>query len=293
MDDDGADRHVVVLERPLGLAQGEAHEVLVAREEASTHWGLTIAGKLQRADDVFNQDGTEPPRMRLPILLSLAAVAAAIAPAGAAAQETPAHVPGEVVVQYEGAAAPTVVPVAPGDTVPEATRALNAQDDVRYAVPNVIAHASGFIPDDPGRGGRRTGSASSGTSSAPSGSTRPTRGQPDRRPQPGGRGVTVAVLDTGVAYRTTKRFRRSPDFVGTRFVRGYDFVDRDAFPDDENGHGTHVAGTIGERDNNGSALTGLAYGATIMPVRVLDEQGPGTRRPSPRASATPPGAARR
>ena len=85
----------------------------------------------------------------------------------------------------------------------------------------------------------------------------------------------MGVLDTGVAYRTTKRFRRSPDFAGTRFAAGYDFVDRDRFPDDENGHGTFVAGVIGERVNNGRALTGIAYGATIMPVRVLDEQGLG------------------
>src|SRR4051812_5109468 len=93
--------------------------------------------------------------MRLPIFLSLAAVIAAAAPAGASAQELPAHVPGEVVVQYEGASAPTVVPIAPGDTVAEATSELNGQGNVRYAVPNVVAHASaGFIPDDPGRGGR-------------------------------------------------------------------------------------------------------------------------------------------
>src|SRR3954469_23863089 len=91
--------------------------------------------------------------MRLSIFLSLAAVAA-VTPAGAAAQETPAQVPGQVVVQYEGAPAPTVVPVASGDTISEATTKLNAQGNVEYAVPNVIAHASGFIPDDPGRGGR-------------------------------------------------------------------------------------------------------------------------------------------
>jgi serine protease len=93
--------------------------------------------------------------------------------------------------------------------------------------------------------------------------------------RPGGRGVTVAVLDTGVAYRNTKRFRISPDFVGTRFARGYDFVDNTRFPDDRNGHGTFVAGVIAERVNNHVALTGIAYGATIMPVRVLDEQGLG------------------
>ena len=214
--------------------------------------------------------------MRLPIFLSLAAVAAAIAPAGAAAQAMPAHVPGEVVVQYEGAPAPTVVAVPAGDTVTEAASELNARDNVTYAVPNVIAHASGFIPDDPGRGGRANWQRIQWNFLGPVGVNAPDAWSnliAARRP--GGRGVTVGVLDTGVAYRTAKRFRRSPDFVGTRFAGGYDFVDRDRFPDDENGHGTFVAGVIGERVNNGRALTGIAYGATIMPVRVLDEQGLG------------------
>jgi serine protease len=95
-----------------------------------------------------------------------------------------------------------------------------------------------------------------------------------RRDAPGGRGVTVAVLDTGVAYRTVGSQRRAPDF--SAFVRGYDFVDDDPYPLDENGHGTHVAGTIGESTNNGVAATGVAYGARIMPVRTLDAQGNGT-----------------
>ena len=208
------------------------------------------------------------------ILLTLAAVAASLMlPTGAAAQD---YVPGEVVVQYAGAAEPSVVQTAPGETVKETARALNAQDDVSYAVPNVIAHASGYIPDDPGRGGRANWQRiqwnflGSVGINAPDGWSNLIAAH-----KPGGRGVIVAVLDTGVAYRSTRRFRRSPDFVGTRFTKGYDFVDRDNFPDDENGHGTFVAGVIGERVNNGRALTGVAYGANIMPVRVLDEQGLG------------------
>lgn len=93
--------------------------------------------------------------------------------------------------------------------------------------------------------------------------------------RPGARGVVVAVLDTGVAYANHGKFRRSPDLVGTTFARGYDFVDDDPYPDDHNGHGTHVASTIAERTNNGVALTGIAYEATIMPVRVLDSRGEG------------------
>ena len=93
---------------------------------------------------------------------------------------------------------------------------------------------------------------------------------------PGGAGVTIAVLDTGVAYADRLRFRRSPDLDPATFVPGYDFVADDPYPFDLNGHGTHVASTIAEQTNNGYGLTGLAYGARIMPVRVLDRLGRGT-----------------
>jgi serine protease len=91
----------------------------------------------------------------------------------------------------------------------------------------------------------------------------------------GGRGVTVAILDTGVAYRNWHGFRESPDFRGARFVSPYDFVSGNRFPLDRNGHGTFVAGVVGEATNNRIGLTGLAYGASIMPVRVLDAGGLG------------------
>ena len=83
----------------------------------------------------------------------------------------------------------------------------------------------------------------------------------------------VAVLDTGVAYESFRRYRRVPDL--NRFVRGYDFVANDRHPNDQNGHGTHVAGTIAESTNNRVGTAGIAYGARIMPVRVLDSDGAG------------------
>jgi serine protease len=96
----------------------------------------------------------------------------------------------------------------------------------------------------------------------------------------------VAVLDTGLAYETRGRFRRSPDISRYRLAKGWDFcshaghgadpcVGSDSHPDDQNGHGTHVASTIGEATNNALGETGLAYGATIMPVKVLDRFGDG------------------
>jgi serine protease len=88
--------------------------------------------------------------------------------------------------------------------------------------------------------------------------------------RPGGHGVTVAVLDSGVAYTNRPPFHSSPDLAYTWFVPGYDFVDDDPYPLDQNGHGTHVASTIGEQTDNGVGLTGLAYGVRLMPVRVLD-----------------------
>ncbi|HLI32032.1 MAG TPA: S8 family serine peptidase [Solirubrobacteraceae bacterium] len=92
---------------------------------------------------------------------------------------------------------------------------------------------------------------------------------------PGGRGVTVAVLDTGIAYRNWRRFRRSPGFSPRQFVPGYDFVDPKMPPIDRNGHGTFVAGEIAEETGVRFGLTGLAYGVKLMPVRVLNSSGEG------------------
>ena len=89
----------------------------------------------------------------------------------------------------------------------------------------------------------------------------------------------MAVLDTGIAYENKKpQFRKSPDFSRHQFLPGYDFVDKDKVPLDEDGHGTHVTGTIAELDNNHVGLTGLAPKAKIIPVRVLDSEGFGTAR---------------
>lgn len=91
-----------------------------------------------------------------------------------------------------------------------------------------------------------------------------------------GRGVVVAVIDTGVAFSDgTGRFRRVRDLGGDAFVPGYDFVDDDDEPFDEHGHGTHVAGTIAQTTNNGYGVAGVAPRARIMPIRVLDASGRG------------------
>jgi serine protease len=238
-----------------------------------------------------------PSSPRRPVLAAVAALAL-LAPASAAHATT--HVPGEVIVQYrksadgaQRAAAQRAAGVGSPRTIAARTRVLKIEDgrsvdatvaelrrlpQVKDAAPNAVAHVSGFIPRDPGRSGDPPGDWQSvqWNFDGPFGV-----GAPDawsnliKAGRPGGRGVTVAVLDTGVAYERHGRYRRSPDFNSGDFVRGYDFVDNDSHPNDENGHGTHVAGTIGEATDNSVGVTGLAYGARIMPVRVLDSVGSG------------------
>jgi serine protease len=91
-----------------------------------------------------------------------------------------------------------------------------------------------------------------------------------------GKGVVVAVLDTGVAFEDHDDFRQVPDLKGTKFVDGYDFVNKDRHANDDHGHGTHVAGTIAQATNNGEGVAGVAFEAAIMPVKVLDHFGGGT-----------------
>ena len=201
--------------------------------------------------------------------VAAAATAALLAPAAAAAAE---YVPGEVVVRTEGDPARVVKAADVEATISR----LRRDGDVVYATRNPVARASAFIPNDPGLGGAGGWQQVQWNFLAEHGVDAPTAWQHliDAK-APGGRGVRIAVLDSGVAYADRGRFRRSPDLRSTRFAAGYDFVDNDPRPYDENGHGTHVASTIAESTNNGVGLTGLAYGATIIPVRVLDEHGEG------------------
>jgi len=83
-----------------------------------------------------------------------------------------------------------------------------------------------------------------------------------------GTGVVVAVVDTGVSSGGSDGF--------SDLLPGYDFVDDDPDASDGHGHGTHVAGTIAQATNNGVGSAGTAPGVSILPVRVLDDEGSGT-----------------
>jgi serine protease len=89
--------------------------------------------------------------------------------------------------------------------------------------------------------------------------------------------VIVAIIDTGVAYENYgSTYLQAPDLAGVHFVAGYDFVNNDSHPNDDEGHGTHVTGTIAQATNNGLGVAGIAFNCSIMPVKVLDSTGMGT-----------------
>ncbi len=187
-----------------------------------------------------------------------------------------------------------------GASVPAAIVRLRHTRDVAWAVPDYIAHEAA-LPSGAG-----SGVTASAATSASAAASEPFPNDPGLAKIPGGwqqlqwnfvglfgvqapqawnhliadhaaggRGVIVAVLDTGVAYANRGHFRISPDFYRYQFVKGYDFIAHNRYPNDRNGHGTDVAGTIAEATNNHKGLTGLAYGVRLMPVRVLDSEGDG------------------
>jgi serine protease len=159
-----------------------------------------------------------------------------------------------------------ILHIPKGKTVPEMVEKYNRNPNVEYAVVNSIAHAF-MAPNDEyysyqwhldndEYGGINMEAAwdiSDGT------------------------GVIVAVLDSGVAYEDYgTKYKQAPDLANTHFVAGYDFVNNDAHPNDDNSHGTHVAGTIAQSTNNGIGVAGVAFNCTIMPVKVLNKRGSGT-----------------
>ncbi|WP_243903072.1 S8 family serine peptidase [Aetokthonos hydrillicola] len=104
-----------------------------------------------------------------------------------------------------------------------------------------------------------------------------------------GKGVVVAVLDSGIDYNhvdlkdniwtnSSEIAGNGKDDDGDGYiddVYGWNFVDNNNDVSDKNGHGTHVSGTIAA-ENNSFGITGIAYDAKIMPVKVLNDQGSGS-----------------
>ncbi|MGH9348472.1 MAG: S8 family serine peptidase [Vicinamibacterales bacterium] len=165
----------------------------------------------------------------------------------------------------------SVIDIPQASDVRAAARTLGSRPDVEYAEP-VYVRTLQARPNDPSYG-RQWNFQSIGMDTAW-----------DINPG-GGSDVTVAVVDSGVAFRSeiltflrsdgrflfrvTVPFLAAPDLERPgRFVDPWDFWWSDALPVDMGGHGTHVAGTIAQTTNNRLGLAGVAYNARIMPLKV-------------------------
>jgi serine protease len=136
-----------------------------------------------------------------------------------------------------------------------ALQVLRARPDVVFAEPVVKLHALSWEPNDPGFQKQWHLKAA---------------GAPQAWEAARGQGVTVAVLDTGVAPLD--------DLDQARLLEGHNFVPGGKSDDavDDHGHGTHVAGTIAQATDNGKGVAGMAPRAKILPLKVLGADGSGT-----------------
>ncbi len=156
--------------------------------------------------------------------------------------------------------------VPKGKKSEELAAAYRADPAVEYAEPNYIARAL-FVPNDTYYSYQwHLDSSSKGGIQA----------EEAWDLQKGSPGVVVAVIDTGVAYENFGGFAQAPDLANTTFAAGYDFYNTDGHPNDDNGHGTHVAGTIAQSTDNGLGVAGVAFRTSIMPVKVLSAGGSGS-----------------
>jgi Synergist-CTERM protein sorting domain-containing protein len=90
----------------------------------------------------------------------------------------------------------------------------------------------------------------------------------------GSRSVYVAVLDSGINYNHEDLTANMGRDLSGRY--GWDFWNNDDNPMDDNGHGTHVAGTIGAVGNNDLGVTGVNWEVSLLAVKVLDSNGDGS-----------------
>ncbi len=79
--------------------------------------------------------------------------------------------------------------------------------------------------------------------------------------------VTIAIVDSGIDLTHVD--------LAAKILPGYDFVNLDTVPQDDFGHGTHVAGIAAAATNNAIGIAGVSWGARLLPVKVLDSAGNG------------------
>jgi len=171
----------------------------------------------------------------------------------------------ELIVKFKNSSRPYEKIKITGGITAEKLAEFLQRDDVIFAEPNYLVQAF-FIPNDPYYSyqwflenpvnhGINIASAWDITKGA---------------------NVKVAIIDTGIAYENYSSYLQAPDLAQTCFLAGYDFVNDDSHPNDDNGHGTHLAGVIAQGTNNNYGVAGIAFKSCLMPIKSLDRTGSGS-----------------
>ena len=140
----------------------------------------------------------------------------------------------------------------------EACRRILTSPLVRYAEPNLIFRAAVTVPDDPRYPQQWNLWDTYGINADVAWDL-----------QRGSSSLTLAVIDTGIDFT-------HPDLAGRILSNGYDFVNGDPNPADDDGHGTMIAGIACANCDNLRGVAGIDWYAGIMPIKALDSNGQGS-----------------
>ncbi len=174
-----------------------------------------------------------------------------------------------------------VIQVDSGKSITAAMSAYQARNDVQLVAPD-YSFSIQTAPNEPSYASQ-WGLNNSGTAGADIGAQQAWQYGTTTN-------VVVAVIDSGVDYThqdlASNIWQNAGEISGNGIdddrngyvddVRGWDFASDDNNPMDENGHGTHVAGTIGAVGNNGIGVSGVAWGVKIMALKFMDASGSGS-----------------
>ena len=157
---------------------------------------------------------------------------------------------------------------SPGTATEELIARLESMPDVEAAEPNFIRRVFATVPNDT-YFGNQWGLSNTGSSGGVRGADISAPDGWDIRNA--AHGKVVAILDTGADLS-------HPDLAANLWTdgsgkSGYDFVNNDDDPEDDNGHGTHVAGIIGAVGNNGLGVAGVAWNVKMIPLKIGDGVG--------------------
>lgn len=165
----------------------------------------------------------------------------------------------------------------PSGRVPQIVAALSRNPRVEFAEPNGYLHAFPTYPSDPSETGCY---ATSGAGCTWQWAWEKVSAYDAWDVTTGSASVRVAVVDTGIdvgdpAYPFFPDYTGHEDIVScqTPIIKSYVYGETG---NDDNGHGTHVAGTIGACTNNNTGVAGANWAVQLMGVKVLDYSGSGT-----------------